>query len=377
MPTLVQLRPLETELAEHSILRPAGPVGVLKTLGDAVRRSKNVELIRLYDGTHNSLEKIYAENSDRWVITFSGGKDSTLTLALALDFLRLKPKCPRIDVVYADTMMEIPAMRRTASSMLSYIRKFARENRMPIRVHEVVPAVERRYWVCVIGRGYPPPKPKFRWCTKRLKIEPAEGYVDTGEPTAVLTGVRFGESAQRTGRLLASCATGGECGQDFWFQRKNGSEFVTYYAPIIQWKTCNVWDFLTFVAPGAAWPTGEVVGLYGDTNMRFGCWTCTLVRRDKTMEALALRDPSSPIGKLNEFRNQMLEESKLWRNRWARTRAGVRRKGPLSLAFRIDLLRRLKLLELETGLDLITEEDEHAIRRLWALLPRRARSALG
>jgi DNA sulfur modification protein DndC len=346
------------------------------TLEDAVRGSKNAELIRLYAGTVESLEKIYAQNSDRWVITFSGGKDSTLTLALSLDFLRLKPKCPRIDVVYADTMMEIPAMRRTASSMLSYVRKFARENRMPIRVHEVVPAVERRYWVCVIGRGYPPPKPKFRWCTKRLKIEPAEDYVDNGQPTAVLTGVRFGESAQRTGRLLASCATGGECGQDFWFQKKDGSEFVTYYAPIIQWKTCNVWDFLTFVAPGAGWPTGEVVGLYGDTNMRFGCWTCTLVRRDKTMEALAERDPSSPIGKLNDFRNAMLEESKLWRNRWARQRKGVVRKGPLSLRYRMLLLERLRVLEAETGLPLITTEDESEIRRLWSALPARARGSL-
>jgi DNA sulfur modification protein DndC len=346
------------------------------TLEDALAEARNPELTSLFLASRASLEKIYAENSSRWVVTFSGGKDSTLTLALTLDFLRSKEKRPRVDVVYADTMMEIPAMRRTAASMLTFVRRFARENRLPVRVHEVVPDVERRYWVCVIGRGYPPPKPKFRWCTKRLKIEPAEGYVDNGEPTAVLTGVRFGESAQRTGRLLASCATGGECGQDFWFQKRPGSETVTYFAPIVQWETCKVWDFLTFVAPSAGWPTGEVVGLYGDSKLRFGCWTCTLVRRDKTMEALAERDPGSPIGKLNEFRNRMLEESKLWKNRWARMKKGRRRKGPLSLAFRIALLRQLKELENETGMELIDSESELAIRRLWSKLPRRARKAL-
>lgn len=370
---VIRLDSIPTALA---CLEETHPGELLRDLGAIVDGQTDQELKELFAGSRRAFEKVYAGGADRWVCTFSGGKDSTLVAILAIDFLRTKERRPTLDVVYSDTQLEIPIMRETAETMLRFLRKVGRESGVDVRVRVVRPAVKDSFWVCMIGRGYPPPKPKFRWCTRRLKISPAEGYVDNGEPTAVLTGVRYGESASRTGRLMASCATGGECGQDYWFGKNDASPNVTYYAPVVGWRTCKVWDFLTFVAPAGGWPTKEVVGLYGDTTLRFGCWTCTLVRRDKTMEALSAGDSTSTLGRLHEFRNQLMEESKLWKNRWARSRSGSRRKGPLNLRFRMELLVRLHRLEADTHLKLISAEEEAQIRIIWSQLPSRSRGPL-
>jgi len=173
------------------------------SLDEAVEQSRDADLKLLYRGSQKVLEEIESRKLPHWVATFSGGKDSTLTTLLVAEYLARMESPPVLDIVYSDTLMEIPAMRRAAGSFLRYTRRFARSEDLPIRVHVVTPKVEERFWVRMIGRGYPPPKPKFRWCTKRLKIAPSAPFVATGEATAVMTGVRYGESAQRTGRLVA------------------------------------------------------------------------------------------------------------------------------------------------------------------------------
>jgi len=333
-----------------------------RTVSEAVAESPDSELRALLEKSELVFDEISSRNLSRWVVTFSGGKDSTLTALLAADYLAQLAQPPQLDVVYSDTLLEIPAMRSAAQSFLDYLREFGAVHELPIRVHIVRPKVSDRFWVRMIGKGYPPPKPKFRWCTKRLKIAPATPFVDTGEPTAVLTGVRYGESAQRTARLVASCATGGECGQDYWAQRGPRDSRITYFAPVIDWRTCKVWDFLHFVAPLAGWPTQDVYALYGDTSLRFGCWTCTLVRRDKTVEALIERDPGSSLVKLHDFREFIWAESQKPENRLVKDGhlAG------LTLEFRRDLLRRLRALERDTGRSLISAAEVRAIEQLWS-----------
>jgi DNA sulfur modification protein DndC len=364
---LLQLEPRRDVLARASACSRTS-TNVVEPLSGLVAAQGDRELKELYATAQANFDRAWALNVPRWVSTFSGGKDSTLVTLLAVDYLLSKKPRPSLHVVYADTQMEIPAMRETAQAMLRYLRRIGRETGLQIKVTEVTPAVEESFWVCMIGRGYPPPKPKFRWCTRRLKITPAEDIVSNGERTAVLTGVRYGESVQRTGRLLASCATGGECGQDFWFKKSGEDPNVTYVAPIVNWRTCKVWDFLTFIAPAGGWPTERVVGLYGDTNMRFGCWTCTLVRRDKTMEALVDREPESPLRLLHQFRNEILEESALRRNRlWRKDkRPGGGHWGPLRISFRRDLLARLSSLEENTRMPLISRAEKGEIQRIWA-----------
>lgn len=335
------------------------PVG---SLSEALARHPDRELHALFEKSQRAFDEIASRHLPRWVVTFSGGKDSTLTALLAADYVaQMGDERPRLDVVYSDTLMEIPAMRKAAGTFLRYIRRFSKQHDLPIRVRIVRPKVEDRFWVRMIGRGYPPPKPKFRWCTRRLKIAPASPFVNTGKPTAVLTGVRYGESAQRTGRLVASCTNGGECGQDYWAQRGPRGSNITYFAPVIDWTTCKVWDFLHFVAPQAGWPTQDVFALYGDTSLRFGCWTCTLVRRDRTVEALIARDPKSQLVNLHEFREFIWAESKKPENRLVKDGhlAG------LNLPFRKEMLRRLRDLESTTNRRLVSDAEVRVIQALW------------
>lgn len=330
-------------------------------VADALQDYPDKTLVDFYNRSRLVFDEITRRSLDRWVVTFSGGKDSTLTALLAVDHLSELRDPPDLHVVYSDTRIEIPSMRAAAEKVIGHIRSLAGSTSLPITMHVVRPSVENTFWVRMLGRGYPPPKPKFRWCTRRLKIEPASPYVASGLPTAVLTGVRYGESKDRTARLVASCATGGECGQDYWVRKGPKTSQVTYFAPIVHWTTCKVWDFLHFVAPMVGWPTQEIYALYGDSNLRFGCWTCTLVRRDKTVETLIERNPQSGLSLLHRFREEMWQESRDLKNREMRNG----QPAALKVEFRSELLQRLLDVQSLVGLQLISEDEVATIRKMW------------
>jgi len=186
-------------------------------------------------------------------------------------------------------------------------------------------------------------RPKFRWCTKRLKIDPGNLIVK-GIPgqRAVLAGVRYGESAARIARLSAKCGRDGECDQDFWFVRGPEQDGANYLAPIVIWKTCKVWDFLAFVSPLMDWPTAGLLSLYGSKYMRFGCWMCTPIRRDGALETVVERQEWNHLRPLGEFRERRDKESRKASNRRVRPDGGP---GALDLRFRRRVLR--ELLELQ------------------------------
>jgi DNA sulfur modification protein DndC len=349
--------PSGAPFAPPSLSSNAGPV----RLGRLVARYPDRELAEFFVGSQRTLDRVYQRNFTRWVLPFSGGKDSTLTVLLAVDYLLRHRYAPKLVVVYADTLQEIPQMRKAAEVMLQHLRELAASTGLDLEAQTVVPAVKDRFWVKMIGRGYPPPGPIFRWCTDRLKIWPTKPYVFTGEKTAVMTGVRLGESTHRTGKLMATCTTGGECGQDKWMSQDTGNSTVAYFAPILQWRVCKVWDFLHFIAPAAGWPTQDVFELYGDTNLRFGCWNCSLVTRDRAAENLMEREPASGVKELHDLRDFMITESRKPENRLMRNG----HMGPLSLELRKALLRRLREAERKTGLELISKEELELIERTW------------
>ena len=67
-------------------------------------------------------------------------------------------------------------------------------------------------------------------------------------------------------------------------------------APIIHWRVCHVWDWLTFFAPQYGFRTSIVAEIYGgdeaqETNARTGCVGCNLVSEDKMLaRTIALPD---------------------------------------------------------------------------------------
>src|SRR5258708_39721238 len=78
------------------------------------------------------------------------------------------------------------------------MREVAASAGLPITPHKLTPEIEDSFWVNLIGKGYPAPRLKFRWCTERLKIKPSNKFIrevvrSSGEAILVL-GTRKAES---------------------------------------------------------------------------------------------------------------------------------------------------------------------------------------
>src|SRR2546428_8068193 len=345
--------------------RPARP-DVRRALNLVEDTIPDGEMRELITRTFEALATVGDKGHDRWVVTYSGGKDSTTVAVLSSIFLLANPNYHvRLEVIYSDTLMGMPPLRETADAMMSHMRSAFKRAGLRARVRVVAPLVEDRFWVKLLGRGYPPPGPRFRWCTHRMKIKPADALLerDGHSDNAILTGVRFGESASRDQNLKLSCATGGECGQDYWFFKGPSGSNRSYYAPIVKWRTCKVWDFLVFVAPTLGWPTDQLFALYGNQDLRFGCWTCSLVRRDRTMEEIMKRPGMEHLAELHAFRNEIIARCRDPANRTKRPNGRI--GAAVKLEGRRQLLRKLLGLEKRLGMRLITPEEVTAIRREW------------
>ena len=314
----------------------------LPTFVNSVFRSKFEESISI-------LEQLYRKNK-KWIVAYSGGKDSTCIVVLSLYMKTLHPDID-LNITYSDTMMEIPQMSLVAYSFLKSI-----EDRYPAHVKIVYPEIEDTYWVRMIGRGYPPPGPRFRWCTPKMKIKPSRKlHEDSG---LFITGMRIGESQQRDIRLKNSCLIGGanECGSDVWVNQKG----IDVAAPIIHWTAEEVWYFLMMPGRKAIPETQLVVDLYGNTAMRFGCWMCTVVKKDKTMMALA-KSGDAKVQKLLAFREWIIEESNKTENRYLRNDG---KKGRLQIQFRERILYQILGLQQDINIPLITKKEVDEIRSL-------------
>ena len=77
----------------------------------------------------------------------------------------------------------------------------AKQSKLPFVTHRLTPEMDNTFWVNLLGRGYPFPRKKLRWCTDRLKIQPVNKFVkeriaEHGEIILVI-GTRKAESARR------------------------------------------------------------------------------------------------------------------------------------------------------------------------------------
>lgn len=130
-------------------------------------------------GTTESLSEeireLYASDDVPWIIGYSGGKDSTATLQLiwmAIAGLPAERRTKTVHVISTDTLVENPVVAAWVTKSLEAMGRAAVEQGIPIKPHRLTPRVEESFWVNLIGRGYPAPRHKFRWCTGRLKNQP-------------------------------------------------------------------------------------------------------------------------------------------------------------------------------------------------------------
>lgn len=272
------------------------------------------ERLTLEDSIELSIASLlqHGKEYQHWAIAYSGGKDSStlVTLVAWLIATGQVPAPESLTVLYADTRMELPPLQMAAIEILLILSERG------IRTQVVLPVLDERFMVYMLGRGVPPPKNRFRWCTPQLKIEPMERalediaigyglgtrvwderhqrfiYEPVGEEKMLmLTGVRVGESAARDQRIALSCSKdGAECGQG-WFQTSTPKSVANTLAPILHWRVCHVWDWLTFHAPGYGFSTSVIAEVYGgdekeEINARTGCVGCNLASKDVSLDTL-------------------------------------------------------------------------------------------
>ena len=131
---------------------------------DGQRRS----LVEALELTRMSLLS-HALDYRHWAIAYSGGKDSSATVAAVLYLIESGqvPAPETLTVLYADTRQEIPPLHLGAMDVLADVA------RRGYRTQVVLPALDDRYFVYMLGRGVPPPNNNtLRWCTPQIKVEP-------------------------------------------------------------------------------------------------------------------------------------------------------------------------------------------------------------
>lgn len=376
-------------------------------------------------------QRVYLSDNRPWVIGYSGGKDSSAVMVLIyMALLGLKPeeRHKPVFVVASDTLVETPIVVNHVNNSLEAIEKGAIRDNLPITSHKVVPKTNETFWANLLGKGYPAPTRSFRWCTERMKIDPVSTFiiekVSQYDEVIVVLGSRSQESASRAqvitkhridGTVLAKHTT-------------LSNAFI--YTPIDTWHVDDVWKILRlchlvkketptgiknkwFDKYDLEWdnPWGGknliLWNLYRDSsgqgecpmvidvttpscgNSRFGCWTCTVVTKDRAMESL-IQNGEQWMKPLLDLRNKLAETTIIEDK--GKYRSHIRRDGrmafktltidgkkemteghtfgPYLLNFRKQFLKELletqhQLSKIKEDIELITVPELHAIRHEW------------
>lgn len=237
----------------------------------------------------------------RWSVAFSGGKDSSLLLTLLLHLILTGqiPPPEELHVLYADTRIELPPLAHATAAMLRELQNGVDEDLAVLGcklfVHVVLPPMDDRFFVYMLGRGCPPPSSRMRWCTDRTKVRPMAAALERlsterRDKILLLTGLRVGESAARDDRIAIACGKdGGECGQG-WFQETLQGKLIDTLAPILHWRVCHVWSYLIHHAPNKVpyLSTEMVAEAYGgvedlESKARTGCTGCPVASEDHAL----------------------------------------------------------------------------------------------
>lgn len=316
---------------------------------------------------------VYQFDNRPWMIGYSGGKDSTMLVKLIfkmIDKLPVSARTKKIYILTSDTMVENPVVENYMIGSSKSINEFSKKNKLNIEAVVVKPELSQTFWSLVIGLGYPTPElPGFRWCTDRLKINSMNAYTQHiikkhGE-VVLLLGVRKEESITRQ-RSIENKAILGK------ILNPHSTLNNTYvYNPLVEISNELVWQFLLENNGISEWGTdlkylfslyqgmelGEEKSVLGEVdkdkipvtaNSRFGCWCCTIVKEDKSLQNF-IDKGSIELIPLREMRNWLIEirqnpdyRDNKRRNGAVYTKAnGETGLGPFTLWGRGQILKRL------------------------------------
>ena len=366
------------------------------------------------DHVMEEMKKIYLQDARPWIIGLSGGKDSTCITQLVYNMLLALPPEQRTKHVYVlsdDVLVESPPADYRRKQICALIDKQVKIDKIPLSTETLRPILNDTFWVNLIGRGYPSPNRWFRWCTDRMKIRPMNRFVysqikENGEVVMVL-GIRKAESQNRKRTIEKYEISGTKLSQH------SEIKGALVYAPISDWEDVeDVREYLrTYPSPWGDDNNKFLDEYYssGETDTEFivdkqsasagatrmGCWTCTVVPRDWSLEWY-IREGKTWLQPLVDYRNWLHEirdgplyreearkgekKKKIYADILGKEFTGLERYGhkvygPFTMKTRHEMLERLLKLpqqypDLKRELDameyvLITPEEIQAIVQIW------------
>lgn len=329
-----------------------------------------------------------------WIVTFSGGKDSTLVAHLVFEvLLDLPPSLRRRQIYFVsnDTLVDNPLVVRHMRDTLAKILDAANIYKLPIQGEITVPKLQETFWTLLIGKGYPTPNRSMRWCTDRLKIQPTSGYIlekvnENGKAIIVL-GVRKDESAVRKASIESHANL-----ENSNLTPHSDLKNALVYRPIVNIGTDEVWEYLASHNPPWGGTHDALIKLYreamggecpivlsqddapgcGTNSSRFGCWTCTVVNKDRSLQGFVDvgKDEFLPLlafrDWLVEIRNKPEYRQVTRRNGILMMKGGKHIPGPFTVEARQMILDRLLEVQAVYGGELISQEEIDLIKRIWA-----------
>lgn len=340
---------------------------------------------------------VYQHDNRPWLIGYSGGKDSSLLVSLVVETVLRLPKNKRTKPIYivtSDTGVENPIVKRYMHSSSAKINEFSEKKGANIKADIIYPETVQTFWSLVIGLGYPTPEPPgFRWCTERLKILPMNRYtnaiIDKHGEVILLLGVRKAESLTRK-RSISSREIEGKL-----LTPHSDIAKAYVYNPLTEIENELVWEYLLKDNGISSWGVdmkylftlyqgedlGEEQSVIGQIdkdkipvtgNSRFGCWCCTIVKVDKSLQRF-IDNGSKELEPLREFRDWLVSIRQNTEFRDNKRRNGkVYQKangeygfGPFKMSARQEILKRLLILQRDTGFELISNEELKMIDTIW------------
>ena len=224
-----------------------------------------------------------------------------------------------------------------------------------------------------------------------MKIAPTARYVreqvDSAGRVIMLLGVRAAESAQRAVSVFRYRNAGER------LNPHNSLQGCMIYKPIVDLSTDEVWQILLQSQPPWGGSHRDLVTIYrnaaggecplvtdkdeapscGTKSSRFGCWTCTVVEKDRSAEAFVDAGHANlePLLELRDWLKAIREDNT---RRSARRRNGQLNfvgdgrliPGPFTLEARREILNRLLATQEEVGFELISLAEIETIHRQWA-----------
>jgi DNA sulfur modification protein DndC len=383
--------------------------------------SRNIsEFITHIDKLIQEIQAFYCLDAVPWVVGYSGGKDSTATLQLVWNALATLPpekRTKKVYVITTDTLVENPIVSFWVSKSLEQMNIAAQEQNLPIEPHLLAPEVKHTFWVNLIGKGYPAPRHGFRWCTERLKIRPTNDFIRnvirvSGEAVLVL-GTRKAESTNRAttmnkyelGKVSELLQSNSDLSNSLRYSDTLPNAVI--YSPIQEWRDDEVWMYLMQCDNLWGKSNKDLFNMYRgatednecplvvDTSTpscgdsRFGCWVCTMVNKDKSMEAMIQNDEEKEwLQPLLDIRNELDVHQDRHRRDFRRLRGKVQLferedkgkktvkniPGPYVKKWREIWLRRVLEAQVQVrqnapeefkDISLITSEELSEIRRIW------------